>query len=279
MKTLVSFDDLKIGEFYGRVQLTQLWGYKGYQALSRGVITPTNTNIIVLFVTKDKQASLTQYNDYISDGFLYWDGEEKGANNQRIINSSFTNDEIHLFYRYKHHTDFNYLGIVELVSYIENKNSPFQFIFQILGSRIHANLLREPEFNYGNGETQKRSITLSRIGQGEYRVNLLKLWKSCSVTGVDVPEVLKASHIKPWKNSNNFERLDPYNGLILTPTLDTLFDRGFITFENDGCMVLSKKIEPYSSLLNISPEMHLRTSFEKNVDYLQYHRDRVYLHR
>lgn len=281
MEIKISFDNLKIGESYDRNFLTELWGYKGRQAISRGVVTPASTNAIILFVTQEKQNSATQYNDYINDDFLYWEGEERGVNNHRIINAKQNNDPIHLFYRDKHHRDFKYIGIIELVSYLEKTDSPFQFIFQIVPilDKSDTSLFHEPEliYKYDGRDTEKRSLSLSRIGHGEYRINLLKLWSACAITNVDVPEILKASHIKPWKDSNNMERLDPYNGLILTPTLDSLFDGGFITFENNGGIILSKNIKPYSNLLNLSPDMKLRKIFNSNLQYLEYHRDVVYL--
>lgn len=280
MEINVSFNNLKIGGFYDRNFLTKLWGYSGRQAISKGVVTPSNSNSIVLFVTKEKQRSLTQYDDYINDGFLYWEGEEKGGNNNRIINAAGNHHPIHLFYRYRHHAEFKYMGVIQLASFIEKKNAPFKFIFNISAETIKGHeMLNEPEFSYGNRETEKLSTALSRIGQGKFRVDLLDLWDACSITDVKVPEILKASHIKPWKDSNNAERLDPYNGLVLTPTLDTLFDRGFITFENKGQIIISKEIEPYSKILNISPDMKLRKQFENNGHYLEYHRDEIYLNR
>jgi putative restriction endonuclease len=278
----VSFNALKIGKSYDRNVLTELWGYKGRQAISRGVITPANSNIIVLFVTKEKQRSSTQYVDYISDGFLYWEGEEKGKNNNRIIEANQNNHPIHLLYRYRHHTDFIYMGLVKLVSYIEHTDSPFKFIFQLIPqTETSTNILNEPLVPYQRlgKETEKQSMSLSRIGQGKYRVDLLDMWGSCAITNVNVPEILKASHIKPWKDSDNFERLDPYNGLILTPTLDSLFDRGFISFENNGQILISKEVDIYSKQLNISTDMKLRKHFDSNNQYLEYHRDEVYLKR
>ncbi|MDP9078600.1 MAG: HNH endonuclease [Bacteroidota bacterium] len=278
MEINVRFDTLKVGEFYDRNFLTELWGYKGRQAISKGVVTPANSDSIVLFVTKEKQRSLTQYEDYISDDYLYWEGEEKGANNNRIINATKHDHPIHLFYRYIHHSDFKYMGDIRLVSFIPKENAPFKFIFNISPEKISSLItLNEPLPLYGNIDTEREATVLSRIGQGKFRVDLLDLWDACSITDVKVPEILKASHIKPWKNCDNFERLDPYNGLVLTPTLDTLFDRGFITFENKGQIIISKEIESYSKILNISPDMKLRKQFENNRDYLEYHRDEVYL--
>lgn len=269
---------MKVGGFYDRNFLTKLWGYQGRQAISKGVITPANDNSIILFVTKEKQKSSTQYVDYINDDYLYWEGEERGGNNNRIINATANQEPIHLFYRYKHHSDFKYLGNISLVSFVKNTNAPFRFIFKISPEKIETTI-DDYFIPYGDKVTERQSISLSRVGQGKFRMDLLDLWDSCAITKVDVPEILKAAHIKPWKDSDNFERLDPYNGLILTPTLDSLFDRGFITFEDKGQIIISKEIEPYSKVLNISPDMKLRKQFENNGHYLEYHRDEIYLKR
>ncbi|MET4138430.1 HNH endonuclease [Pedobacter sp. UYP1] len=97
------------------------------------------------------------------------------------------------------------------------------------------------------------------------------------MTNIQIPEILKASHIKPWKDSNNIDRLDPYNGLLLTPNMDSLFNLGFITFENDGQIELSKKVNDHIGALHLYPEMKLRNVFVDNIKYLEYHRDKIFL--
>ena len=88
-------------------------------------------------------------------------------------------------------------------------------------------------------ETEKDTLVKSRRGQGRYREQLLLLEPKCRITGVSNPEHLIASHIKPWRSSDNNERLDPENGFMLTPSIDHLFDKGFIGFENDGSILLA----------------------------------------
>ena len=88
-------------------------------------------------------------------------------------------------------------------------------------------------------ETEKDTLVKARRGQGRYRELLLGLEPRCRITGVDTPEHLIASHIKPWRSADNNERLDPENGFMLTPTIDHLFDKGFISFENDGSILLA----------------------------------------
>ncbi|HEY5566297.1 MAG TPA: HNH endonuclease signature motif containing protein [Gammaproteobacteria bacterium] len=88
-------------------------------------------------------------------------------------------------------------------------------------------------------ETEKSALILARRGQGLFKQRVRLLERRCRITGVDRIEHLRASHCKPWRSSDDGERLDGENGLLLTPTIDHLFDRGFISFEPDGKLLVS----------------------------------------
>jgi len=123
--------------------------------------------------------------------------------------------------------------------------------------------------------TTKTTIVESRVGQGEYRTSLLKLWDSkCSLSGIELTDILIASHCKPWKYSNNHERRDPENGLLLAATYDKLFDRGFITFDNDGKIIVSKQLSlDIMGKVNLSMDSKLlKMPTEKLTNYLEFHR-------
>jgi predicted restriction endonuclease len=110
---------------------------------------------------------------------------------------------------------------------------------------------------------------------------LLEQWSSrCAVTKLAMPAVLMASHIKPWRCSTNFERLDRYNGLLLAPQYDKLFDLGFISFEDDGSLVPSPAL-PKNALrcLGVTEPARLTLVAEKHRRYLAYHRNHVFVHR
>jgi putative restriction endonuclease len=89
--------------------------------------------------------------------------------------------------------------------------------------------------------TEKRDLVLARRGQGKFRRNLEQIEQCCRLTGVSDRRFLRASHIKPWRLCENNERLDGYNGLLLTPTCDHLFDKGYISFTDEGMILLSKR--------------------------------------
>src|ERR1035441_6658243 len=108
----ISFESLTVGGSYDRPFLASLWGYKGWAALARGIITPANENLIILFITKEKQKELPQYRDTFDGETLRIEGEDGHSNDERLINSSLNGDEVYLFYREKHHSQFVYEGTI-----------------------------------------------------------------------------------------------------------------------------------------------------------------------
>ena len=131
-------------------------------------------------------------------------------------------------------------------------------------------------------ETQKEALVLARRGQGIFKRSVRRLEFQCRVTKVDRLEHLRASHCKPWRDSNNQERLDGENGLLLTPTIDHLFDRGFISFEDGGQLLISPVAHAKSM-----QKMGLQTEGTVNVGkfasgqkaFLSFHREHVFLSR
>lgn len=88
---------------------------------------------------------------------------------------------------------------------------------------------------------------------------------------------MRASHIKPWKDSNNQERLNPFNGLLLIPDYDFLFDRGYITFKNNGSVLISQKLSPFArKVFDVDDDLQLRNVFPENKEYLDFHRSEVF---
>src|ERR1039458_5544372 len=88
-------------------------------------------------------------------------------------------------------------------------------------------------------DTERKALIVARRGQGLFKQRVMQLENRCRITGVTNPVHLRASHCKPWRDSSNDERLNGENGLLLTPTMDHLFDRGFISFENSGILIIS----------------------------------------
>lgn len=126
---------------------------------------------------------------------------------------------------------------------------------------------------------EKECIILARVGQGTYRRKLLEESSVCPFTLVDDEHLLIASHIKPWKKANNIEKKDPKNGFVFTPTYDKLFDRGYISFNDDKTLIISPWLSEYNrEKLNIRDGMkieHLPSIDSKRAKYLCYHREHV----
>jgi 5-methylcytosine-specific restriction protein A len=122
--------------------------------------------------------------------------------------------------------------------------------------------------------TERQGLVTSRVGQGAYRTSILYRWEfSCAVTNYSKHEILIASHIVPWKDSNDNERLDVNNGILLSPNYDALFDRHLISFENNGKIILSDAvIKSDYRKLGVEGSESIKGFSNYNHEYLERHR-------
>lgn len=151
----------------------------------------------------------------------------------------------------------------------------------IRGTKKEFSIVEEIKQDPDITKTEKIQLTQARIGQGRFRSDLLNEWNKCMITTINEPAILIASHIKPWAQSNNQERLDHYNGLVLSPTFDKLFDQGFITFRRAGDDVgvcISDHVgKRTKELLNIKENQIFKIpNVSKRLDYLKHHRDHIF---
>lgn len=129
----------------------------------------------------------------------------------------------------------------------------------------------------GLGGTEVERLVRQRVGQQKFREAMLDYWGgACAVTGVALPEVLRASHAKPWSEcSSEAERLDVFNGFLLVANLDALFDRFLISFDDNGLLLLSPRLSASdTSSLGLVPGMALRWLSNEHRTYLSWHRMR-----
>jgi hypothetical protein len=127
--------------------------------------------------------------------------------------------------------------------------------------------------------TEAERLVVQRVGQDIFRQGLLDYWEGrCAITGLAVPELLRASHIKPWAAcETDAERLDVYNGLLLAPHLDAAFDQGFITVSDSGEVVVSPALDVDArQLLGLETPTSVRAPLDGHRAYLQWHRERVF---
>lgn len=127
--------------------------------------------------------------------------------------------------------------------------------------------------------TEAERLVVQRVGQQLFREALIDYWGgACAVTGLAVAELLRASHIKPWAAcASDEERLDVFNGLLLAPHLDALFDGGWMTFDPSGVAVLSAALDVRSrERLHVGPELRLAWIAAEHDRYLEFHRGVVF---
>jgi len=140
-----------------------------------------------------------------------------------------------------------------------------------------ASELKRIERDFSLRPTQKKALILSRIGQGSFRRELLYRERVCRVTGISDKRLLIASHIKPWSHSNDKEKLDPNNGLLLSPNLDKVFDEGLISFSSSGGILISKKISKLTAKqLGVKQNINIGPLNISQKRYMKYHRERIF---
>jgi putative restriction endonuclease len=123
--------------------------------------------------------------------------------------------------------------------------------------------------------TEAERLVVQRVGQDIFREGLLEYWEGrCAMTGLAVPELLRASHIKPWsKCETDAERLDVFNGLLLAPHLDAAFDAGFITVADEGQVIVSQRLSPLDRQhLELSAPLRITRLADAHRPYLAWHR-------
>ncbi|HSK79034.1 MAG TPA: HNH endonuclease [Thermoanaerobaculia bacterium] len=127
--------------------------------------------------------------------------------------------------------------------------------------------------------TEAERVVVQRVGQSIFRAGLLEYWEGrCAVTGLAVPGLLRASHIKPWADcASDAERLDVFNGLLLAPHLDAAFDCGFITVADDSTVVVSDRLgEAARHILGLANPQSVTALAPGHRAYLPWHRERVF---
>ncbi|MFT4936456.1 MAG: putative restriction endonuclease, partial [Pseudoalteromonas distincta] len=164
----------------------------------------------------------------------------------------------------------------------------FQVVSEFLGDAAERRLAVDLALD----DTVRESVIQARRGQGRFRKNVEALERSCRLTGITNPTLLKASHIKPWRLCETAsERLDGMNGLLLTPDADLLFDRGFISFSDEGEVLVSPRAEendlrrlgfeqltwPQFGVSEASAAWRTEAFAPQRCEYLAYHRTQVFV--
>lgn len=170
-----------------------------------------------------------------------------------------------------------------------SKRIGIKFFFKRKGAELfvqpemfnNITLVAEPDSEYGiifPNETERKGLVTSRVGQGAYRKRIIHRWEyKCAVTGFDKLNILIASHILPWAEADDNQRLDVHNGILLSPTYDALFDRHLISFENNGKILLSDSIEFQAfQKIGVTGKEKIKSLSNYNLEYLEKHRSNIY---
>ncbi len=141
---------------------------------------------------------------------------------------------------------------------------------------LEFNLI-DDEVKHINLQGSTRDVVVkARINQSAFRERLLNRYHKCCICGVINPNLLVASHIKPWANSNSIEKLDVDNGFLFCPNHDRLFDQGWISFDDSGKILISKDLSQYDRLFtNVNDAMKVHVT-EGNKIYLRYHLEHIF---
>jgi hypothetical protein len=167
----------------------------------------------------------------------------------------------------------------QLLTHLSNANIPLiqHELAPLLDTESEYEINLEIEARKLDGDLEKIQLTKSRRGQGIFKANVRLVENHCRITGVTNIRHLRASHIKPWSLSNNDEKLDGYNGLLLSPHVDHLFDRGFISFQDSGAILVSKELSPrVLDQWSINPSQNVGDFKTGQFEYLEFHRETVF---
>lgn len=164
-----------------------------------------------------------------------------------------------------------------LIKIFGDKNNPDNELYKLYLKMNNKKIdldLEKMYSKYANNTTFKTLVN-SRNGQNALRKIILKNNKKCKICGLDKLDLLKVSHIKPWAKSTDNEKLDIYNTFLLCPNHDNLFDKGYISFEDNGSILISPRLTKKARLkMNIDTDIKININKE-HKKYLEWHRNNI----
>jgi len=299
---------LQLGKEYKRTEIGMVLNEEN---LGReGIYYSKEHNITILFTDLEKGKDSIKYNDFFENDYFHWDSQTiQHINTPRIQEIVKKERDVILFCRIyqkiKSKTQpYIYCGRLVYEEYEADTANPVHIIFRsedyaddgFEGTEIRniwnwqsgkkttnidksKKLSGKRKKNYKKPNTTERlGLIVSRVGQGYYRREILERWENrCAVKDIGLEKILIASHIVPWKESNDDEKLDVGNGILLSPILDALFDRYLISFSNEGNILISNKLDDINFKdLGIDKDTKLRRVYDDMIKYLERHREIFY---
>ena len=308
-------DILNLGQKYSKKDLSILLKETNLSSVREGVFSCKNSNSYLLFVDLEKTDKETRFHfdDFFEEDYFHWDSQTTqnfdSPKIQDIVSGKLTT---FLLVRVKQKErsktlPFTYCGKLIYQSHEKDTSNPVHIIFQNtdfddftdnqdlleiyqwkpskIGKSTKSKIVKSGQISdnrKGNfkkpDKTERRGLVTSRVGQGYYRQQIVNKWEGkCPVSGINIPSILISSHIVSWSESTDEERLDVENGILLSPLYDSLFDRHFISFNDDGTLLISGKFSSEQlSKLNLPKDIKINVS-EGMKKYLKLHREKFNL--
>lgn len=307
------FNQLALGDEYSKKDLSVILNEDSLTTVREGVFSCKNTNSYFLFVDLEKEGKEERFyfNDYFEGEYFHWDSQTTQHIDSPKISSIINGElEAHLFVRtvqkLKGKTQpFIYCGRLKYQEYDDNTSKPVHIIFQNIDyddftdneklidiylwkpekvgkiSRVNvskrgmASEKRKASYKKPT-TTERKGLVTSRVGQGYFRNALLEKYDNkCAVTKSELDKILIASHIVPWSESTEEERLDLNNGILLSPLYDALFDKHLISFKNNGDIVIGTQLNAEEVImLRIDQSATIEVN-EEMKSYLERHRNKL----
>lgn len=310
-KDTSSIKNLVVGRSYTKRDIARILDNPNISKIREGIYHHDNETTL-LFVDLEKKGRVDRlhYNDFFEGEYFHWDSQTTQHIKSPKIREIVTGVRIpNLFVRVnqklKSKTQpFIYCGRLKYEEYDPESSKPVHIVFQnidYIDGTLNPELLDIYSWKPGKiggstntklskkghvsekrkkayappKKTEREGLVTSRVGQGYYRQQIIEKWGGeCPVTGCNIRQVLIASHIVPWSESSNEERLDVENGILLSPDIDALFDKHLITFDDEGLMLISPSIDK-NDLINLGIPTGVKIPVNHEMKpYLKRHRQK-----
>jgi hypothetical protein len=308
----MSFEKLIIGSKYSKKDLSKIFDNPNISLVREGIYNlKTPESFFFVDLEKGGKDERFHFDDYFEGEYFHWDSQPDQHINSPKIKEIVLGERVpHLFVRivpkiksvtqpfiycgrltYQYHeggTSKSIHIIFKNIDFVDDSENPelLQIYFwkpTMIGgsSRFQIKNVdkvseqRKKKFKIPN-ETERSGLVTSRVGQGYYRQQIIEKWEGkCPVTNSNLLKILISSHIVPWSESTDEERLDVENGILLSPNIDSLFDKNLISFEDTGELIISKNLSLNDlKVLGIPNGAKIKVT-EGMKKYLKKHREKL----